>query len=141
MSLSELCDGLAHPGRLGPIGMAVEKILHGLGRRGRFLSAQVQFGQQQLRVREVRGIEAASDFQIFLRQPEITGGKVTHAELRIGQGILGAQQNGSDVVVDGLVELSPGQQDASEIDQRLERVRVVLEGGAEALLGEVEFFV
>src|SRR6185369_17935222 len=98
--------------------MVLEKILEVSRGRGRVASPQMNLGQEELRVREMRGIDLPGLREVLLRQVHFPESEVCHAELRIGQSVVGTRQYRIHVVLPGLIEVVQINQHTTEVDQR-----------------------
>jgi hypothetical protein len=86
-------------------------------------------------MREVRGIDGARPFQMFVAKIQIAKLEVIHAELRVRQCVVGTQSHRHGVVLPSLIGAMHGDQYATEVDQGLEGLWVLFERFAETLLG------
>src|SRR5205085_4027329 len=82
---SQFDDVPAHRFSLWIVRVMIEKILQ--DERGLALlpAAQMDFGQEKLRMGEVRGIDLPRAFQVLHGRIELPKLEIRHAELRVGQ--------------------------------------------------------
>ena len=128
MLATQFGDSLAHFDGLRPIGVVAEEILEVGGGGAALAAPQVNLGQEQLGMREVRRIELARPLEIFERQIEVTNLEIGLAELRVSQGIVAPSENGADIVIERVVKAVHGDQHATQVYQRLVRFRFLLKG-------------
>ena len=100
---------------------------------------EVDFGKEKPGVRKMGGIDLPRGNEVLFGQIPLAQAELGRAELRVGQGIGGTDQHGIHVVLPGLVKVVQGDQDTTQIDQRLVSRGIGLESRAEALGGAVEF--
>ena len=74
--------------------MPVDEIFQFIGGQGAFVAAQVDLGQSQLWMREMRGIEAFGGFEILLGQLQAVYREVSHSQLRVRQGVIRPAEHG-----------------------------------------------
>jgi hypothetical protein len=85
----------------------------------------------QLWMREVRGVEADRDLQVFLGQIQIAEVEVREPQLGVSERIVRSARNAALVVSDRLLRSPEVQQHAAQIDKRLEGFGIDIEGSAE----------